>query len=119
MHTFHALASFLVLASLTLVPLRANAEAPGQKVFTEYKCNKCHTVDSAKIARTKEPKKGDKEPPDLSGVGAKHERSWIEGYIQKQQEKDGKKHKVKFRGDANETKALLDWLTSLKTPAKK
>ena len=119
MHPIIRFASFAFALSVVALPLRASAEPPGQKVFLDYKCNKCHTVASAKIEATKKPKDGEKAAPDLSDVGTKQKREWIDAYIHKKETLDGKKHKVLFRGDDAELKSLLDWLTSLKSPAKK
>ena len=88
----------------------------GKAVFLDYKCNKCHTVASANIKVLKE-KKGS-EPLDLSTVGKDHPRAWIAKFIKKEEKREGRKHKVKFAGDAAEETALLDWLSSLKAGKK-
>ena len=92
--------------------------APGKQVFVEHKCNECHTVKVEGVERSKKKKKGI-DPPDLSDVGKSRKRDWMQRFLQKKEKIDGKKHKKKFRGDAAEEKALLDWLTSLKSAEKK
>jgi len=111
-----ALAIFATVPATQSPVLAAPKAAAGKQVFLDYKCNKCHTVASAGVKQAKS-KKG-REPADLSSVGAKHSRAWLGKYLQKQETIEGKKHKKKFRGDAAEEKALLDWLAALKTAKK-
>lgn len=119
MKTLLTLFMFGLLAVGSLLPGKANAAEPeGQKVFLDYKCNKCHSVKSAKIEAKKKPKEGSTAPPDLSNVGATQKREWIDKFIHKKETLEGKKHKIEFRGDDKELKALLDWLTSLKSGKK-
>ena len=108
---FAALPLLLSLAGST-----ALADDAGQKLFEEYKCNKCHSVSSKGIKATKPPKEGD---VDLSGTGLEHDAKWIADYITKKSEKDGKKHKKKFNGEAADLDALSKWVASLKDKPKK
>lgn len=100
----------------------------GQKLFLDYKCNSCHTVSALKIEKRKQ--SGDeeeeaeataqkttkkKEPPDLSGAGLERKAAWIEGWLLKKELIDGKKHRKKFRGTAEEAKTVSAWLATLKT----
>lgn len=83
------------------------------RVFLEYKCNKCHTVSAAKVERSEKEPEGDRPAPDLSSVGSRRSRAWIEAFLQKRETIDGRRHKPQFRGDDEELAALLDWLGSL------
>jgi hypothetical protein len=97
----------------------------GQKLFSKYHCESCHSMKALKIEKKKSAEEGEeavpdttgskKEPPDLSGVGLKRDAAWIEGWLLKKELIDGKKHKKKFRGTEPETKTLASWLASQKT----
>lgn len=102
-----------VITSIGISLMALNAgyaadDAPGKKVFLEHKCKQCHSVNVEKIAAEEE------KSTDLSKIGSKHKRDVIKGFLLKESEIEGKKHKKKFRGDDKELTSLLDWLTSLK-----
>jgi cytochrome c5 len=99
------------IVSLMGAPLAANAGEDGRRIFTEYKCNQCHTVQSQGIKLIK-PK--DKPAPDLSKVGGKHSDSVLTGYLLKSEKLNNKKHRKKFTGEDEELSALVKWLQSLK-----
>jgi len=85
----------------------------GKSIFTQYKCMKCHTIESQSIARDGNPPEG-KQPPDLSGVGNKHTSDWMQKWLLKEEEQNGKKHIKKFTGSDDELKTLTSWLATLK-----
>ncbi|MDH5674538.1 MAG: cytochrome c [Myxococcales bacterium] len=99
------LRSALLFSFALAVPAAAAAEdkGDGKQVFQDQKCTKCHSAPGVK---------GGKK--DLAGVGKRHDGAWIEGYLQKKKELDGKKHKKKFGGSDAELKAVAAWLASLK-----
>ena len=107
--------SVLFFAALPL--LASAADDAGKKLFTDNKCQTCHSIQSAGITSTM----GDKSPAakagkgDLSDVGSAHDAAWIAKYITKKEtSKDGKSHPKEFTGSEADLKTLSDWLASLK-----
>jgi hypothetical protein len=96
-----------------LTSARPLAGGSGKAIFEQYKCNKCHTIESQGIQRDGKPPEG-KQPPDLSGVGLKHNPDWMQKWLLKEEEQNGKKHIKKFTGSDDELKTLTGWLGSLK-----
>jgi cytochrome c551/c552 len=84
----------------------------GKALFEQYKCNKCHAIESQGIARDGKPPEG-KQPPDLSDVGSKHKADWIQKWLMKEEEQNGKKHIKKFSGSEDELKTVATWLAGL------
>lgn len=115
-----ALGLVIGFAALT----KADESAGGKDVFLKYKCDLCHSVSSAGITARNE-KSG---APDLLDTLTRHKREWVPNYIRKKEgaghescdkvpkERDGKPHKLAFKGTPEEEKLLLDWLTEQKTP---
>src|SRR5690349_9450927 len=99
---FKLFATGLALGLLTVG--QAASANDGKKVFVDNKCAQCHSIKSENIAAE------EKESVDLSGVGTRHPAAWLKGYLLKTEEKDGKKHKKKFRGTDAELDALVAWL---------
>ena len=95
----------------------------GQKLFLQYKCNGCHTVQALKIEKKEiegeTEDTGDRKPPDLSGVGKKRTADWIQAYMLKKEAIEGQRHKKKFRGTEEELKTLSGWLAEQKVDVKK
>ena len=93
----------------------------GQKVFTEAKCQMCHTVYSAGIGEppAEDAKKEEEEeaaagPPDLSMAGAGRTAEWISLFLQKKEALNDKKHMKSFEGSDEDLAALAGWLLTLK-----
>ena len=106
----------------------AKAATPaGQKVFTEAKCQMCHTVLSqgigeppAKDAKEEaEDVEEDSGPPDLSAAGAGRTAEWLSLFMQKKETLNDKKHMKAFKGSDEDLTALVDWLLALKPVEKK
>lgn len=107
------------------IPAATEKADPGKDIFLKYKCNSCHGMQAQGIAVKKSDEKEEpeeageeaeeKDPPDLSGVGLKHKADWMTKYLKKQEAIDGDKHRKKFRGKADEMKALTVWLEAQKT----
>ncbi len=93
-------------------PVADDAEA--KRIFSEYKCNTCHTLKAKGIALTGEPDEDGKDAPDLSKAGEKRDKKWIASYLLKKKEIDGEKHKKRFSGSKAELKAIATWLAGLK-----
>lgn len=86
--------------------------ADAKELFVASKCVKCHSIESQGVAAT--PKAGDEDKVhDLSKVGAERSAEWIQKFMRKQAELEGKKHKLKFRGSDAELETLATWLASL------
>lgn len=102
--------------ALLVVAGPREATADGKAVFTEKKCNTCHSIKNVGIEKAKK-KKG----PDLSGTGIEHDAAWIAKWLNKEVDKksvysDKKvKHKKKFKGSDAELKEVSAFLAAQKT----
>lgn len=88
----------------------------GPEIFTEKKCQKCHSVASAQIeviVDEEDDEDGD-EPTDLSSIGNEMSSDDIQTFLMRKSERNEKKHKKRFKGSDEELQALADWLASLK-----
>jgi mono/diheme cytochrome c family protein len=104
-------AALAVLAFPGAAPPAAAAGAPGGKaVFLAQKCNLCHSLDKAGIARTS--KAVTTKGPDLGDVGKRREAAWIKRWLARQELVNGKKHLLPFNGKPQETEALVAWLVT-------
>jgi cbb3-type cytochrome oxidase cytochrome c subunit len=90
------------------------SSASGKSIFVDNKCTKCHSIESQGLQRAGDPPPGGKLPPDLSGVGLKHDTEWMTKWLHKEVEQNGKKHMKKFSGSDDELKTLTTWLATLK-----
>ncbi|MBL8788177.1 MAG: c-type cytochrome [Deltaproteobacteria bacterium] len=102
-----SLAGLIVSAFLAPAAL-----ATGPEVFTAQKCNSCHSVKVAGIARLPNP--DDDKAPDLSKVGAELDKKAIALFVLKKSEIKGEKHKKAFQGTTEELKTVAEWLAGLK-----
>lgn len=80
--------------------------AKGKEMFTTFKCDACHGVESQGIV----PKKKNDKSPDLSKVFMKGKAEWLSQYLMKEADLNGKKHPVKFSGKAEELASMVAWL---------
>lgn len=109
-----------VLVALSMVGLVGataftNAEdtpKDGKTIFTEAKCEGCHSVASLGIESKK------KNPFDLSTVGKAGDAEFFVKYMNKEAEIEGKKHAMKFKGSEDDLKILAKWLSELKEEKK-
>jgi cytochrome c553 len=86
-----------------------NNPEEGKKLFTDAKCQNCHSIESQNIeAKTKK-----KDTPDLSNTGAKHDADFFMSYLTKKEAMGDKKHPVAFKGSDEDLKKLAEWLDSL------
>ena len=100
-----------VLAAIAGGPSTGLA-ADAKELFVASKCARCHSIESQGVAAT--PKAGDEdEVHDLSKVGSERTADWIQKFLMKQADIDGKKHKLKFRGSEADLQTLATWLASL------
>ena len=86
------------------------AGADGKALFLAQKCNLCHSIDSAAIARVSKAEKT--KGPDLGGVAKRHDAAWLKRFLSKQQDLNGKKHLKTFTGTPQELDALIAWLAT-------
>jgi len=106
---------FLVLLTVTgvlLASMMAAAQgAPdGKTLFVENKCNMCHSIDSQGIEKKLKSGKG----KDLSTVGTDRDPAWLQKWLKKEIDLDGKKHEKSFKGTDAELDTLIKWLGTLK-----
>jgi len=112
--TFSSWTLALVATGAILVFLGAPSPAAaldGKAIFIATKCNLCHTVSSAAIAKTSEKMKA----PDLTGKVTAADEPKLAKFVRKlEPNKDGKKHGKEFKGTDEELQAILDWLATQK-----
>lgn len=101
---------FPILLVLLLSTFAFSEEGPD--LFVAKKCMKCHTVDSYEIETTS--KKDPSEISDLSNSGSEFDAASLTAYLKKETERNGKKHKFKFKGDDAEMEKLVTWVLTLK-----
>lgn len=131
------LVALAALAVLAWLAPEARAES-GKEIFLSKECNECHSIRVEQVA-VLPPEEGKEEeeeealdvgfgddveeedevePPDLSGVGKRHDSAWMTKFVTKKIEtEEGKKHRKKFKGTDDELRALVSYLASLKTDA--
>jgi len=81
----------------------------GKSLFVANNCNTCHSIQSQGITKT-----GTTNAPDLSGVGLRHNASWIAQYLNKTVDLNGKKHAKKWKGSPADLTTVSNWLAGLK-----
>ena len=79
------------------------------KMFTDKKCNSCHSINVIGIAKTNEKSRA----PDLSNVYEKGP-DFLTKYLKKEAEINGKKHGIAWHGTEDELKAMVGWLMSIR-----
>jgi len=90
---------------------------PGKTAFLSNKCTMCHSIQSEKIEKASGGYQTSKErnvPPDLSGIGKKHNAEWFAKYLKHQEELNSLKHAKTWRGTEEQLQALAKWLEGLK-----
>lgn len=116
------LVSFSLSSYVLAVETSTVKDEPGKKLFLDNKCNICHSIQAAEVAK-KGPAvaPGSKNPPpDLSGVGLERSADWITKFLKKEIDLNGKKHTKLWTGKPENLTTLAKWLESLKTkPAEK
>ncbi|GEM_PF-4873623 len=108
----------LISACLVALTPYCTIAASGKQIFLDNKCATCHSIESQGIDRTGSGTVGGIIPPDLSIVGTKHSSSWMQSWLLKEEEMNGKKHLKKFGGSDEDLKTLTNWLASLKSFSK-
>jgi hypothetical protein len=127
--------AFLFLLAWAAPEGRAEGKT-GKEIFLDHKCQKCHSIESEDILKsekgTADEAKEDEggfdddfgnetektEPPDLSGVGKRHDPEWMTQFLKKKiRTEEGKKHKKRFKGSDEELQILIEFLAGLQTAA--
>jgi cbb3-type cytochrome oxidase cytochrome c subunit len=94
----------------------ADKAPQGKQLFTKYKCQRCHSVDTAAIKRLRPVSAATKhKPPDLSKVGDQRGHEWIEGWLDKTEKIEGRVHPIRFTGTKDEKEAIAAWLATMKS----
>lgn len=117
------LAALAIVTAVSSVHSQTPAAPTGKELFTKFRCNSCHTIQSEAIAKKAsedaEEDQGDRKSPDLSSVGKKRTAAWMSKFLMKLEKNEGELHRKKFRGTEPELKTLTAWLETLKTEVKK
>ncbi len=109
--TARTLGLALAGAALSFLAASSAHALDGKEVFIAQKCNLCHGVSSAGVAKTSEKVKA----PDLTGTVTVADEARLTRFVRKlEPNKDGKKHGKEFKGTDEEIKAILDWLATQK-----
>ncbi|HOK14308.1 MAG TPA: c-type cytochrome [Candidatus Kapabacteria bacterium] len=101
--------AFIALASIN-VSVNAQEAKDGKTVFTEQKCDMCHSINSLGIASKK--KSG---AIDLSNAAVEGDAEFFAKYLKKETDLKGKKHPAQFKGSDEDLTILTEWLTTLKS----
>lgn len=99
---------FLGFIGSASISIAEDATKTGKDIFTEAKCEKCHAIASQSIES-----KG--KAPDLSNIGAAVKADDLKLYLNKESEINGKKHPIKFKGEAADLEILAKWIETLKS----
>lgn len=99
-------ASFITFAT-------AEEKKDGKTLFTDAKCMNCHGISALQITATNAKSKA----PDLSTVGDHLKADFLAKYLVKEEKLNEKNHPVKY-ASAETLPTLVEWLMTLKTPAK-
>ncbi|MEZ5332279.1 MAG: hypothetical protein R2991_09570 [Thermoanaerobaculia bacterium] len=106
---FAAAAGAFALCVSFAFAVRAQDAADGQTLFVEtYKCNTCHSVQSAEIAVKSEKMFS----TDLGGFTT-DDPAALGRYLRKEEQRDGADHKKGFTGTDEELATILEWLAGL------
>ena len=98
----------LLIALFAPTGAQAGGAPDGKALFLAQKCNLCHSIDAAGIARTSKAEKT--KGPDLGGVAKRHDAAWLKRFLSKQENLNGKKHLKTFTGTPQELDTLIAWL---------
>jgi mono/diheme cytochrome c family protein len=97
-------------AGVTVVQASSGTAPDAKALFLAQKCNLCHSVPTADIARTTKSEKV--AGPDL--VNIKEDGAFLTKFLKKQADLNGKKHTKAFTGTDEELAALIAWIQKQK-----
>ena len=97
------------VSSTGTAPAAAAAAGPdGKAIFLAQKCNLCHSIETLGIQRTSKAEKT--KGPDLAGQAKRHNADWTKRWLNKEEQLNGKKHLMAFKGTPQELDTLVAWL---------
>ena len=102
-----ALTLALSLVAVALLPAASDAQAPidqGKRYFVDSGCHGCHTVG----------KMGTPIGPDLSRVGSKYSRAYLERWLRDPSAQRPSAHMPTLELTEEQVKAMAAFLSSLK-----
>ncbi len=110
-HLFLAVVAIAFIAAASFnASVNAEEAKDGKTIFTEQKCDMCHSINSLGIASKK--KSG---AIDLSNASVEGNAEFFAKYLKKETDLKGKKHPAQFKGSDEELNIISEWLTTLKT----
>lgn len=102
----------LLLAAGALLLTKMSFAADGKQAFLDGSCNRCHAVSAHDIEATAKSKS--MRGPDLSSIGKDRDAAWINKYLNKEVDADGKRHRATFQGSDEDRMAIAEWLAQQK-----
>lgn len=108
-HLLTGMFAVALIGSASVSIANSAAAKDGKTVYTEQKCDMCHSVTSESMASKK--KSG---AVDLSNAGAEGDAEFMKKYLKKEESINGKKHPANFRGNDDDLDIIATWLASLK-----
>ena len=114
MRAMRSLGILLVAVGAVGLLTLANAsaqEADGQALFMDGKCNTCHAVSKVEIEATAKSER--MKGPDLSTVEVA-DAAELATFLKKETEREGKSHRMAFKGSDEELQALITWIVAQK-----
>lgn len=108
-HLLTGMFAVALIGSASMTIAENTATKTGKEVFTEQKCDMCHSVTSADMASKK--KSG---AIDLSTAGEELDAAFFKKYLKKDADIKGKKHPMAFKGDDGDLDIIATWLGTLK-----
>jgi hypothetical protein len=104
----------LVLAGAPAIAADEKANQEGVAEFKTLECNKCHALARFEVEPTIKSEK--MHGPDLGEIGSTHDAEWMQKWLLKEVELEGKTHKSKWEGTPKQLESISAWLASLKKP---
>ena len=102
-------AGSLTAAVLLIGPVKVQADADkGRQIYQKLRCAMCHKIDGS----------GGKKGPDLSDVGSRRDRAWLEKYLPNPKSENPKNTMPPVKASDQELRDLIDYLQTLKKRAK-
>ncbi|HVS15577.1 MAG TPA: hypothetical protein VMV46_16755 [Thermoanaerobaculia bacterium] len=106
-----------MIAALALLGASAGVADAHEKGVAEFKaleCNKCHALARFAVEPTIKSEK--MHGPDLGEIGSTHDAEWMQKWLLKEVELEGKTHKSKWEGTPKQLESISAWLASLEKP---
>lgn len=111
-HILTGMFAIALIGSASVSIAEDTATKTGKTIFSEQKCDMCHSVTSAELVSKK--KSG---AVDLSDVGTKGDAAFFKLYLKKEAAVNDKKHPIAFKGTDGDFDIIALWLSELKVKA--